>query len=274
MGNKDAAKTNYGKLFRALGDEHRLHILRLLAECEMNAQELLVSCDIVQSTLSHHMKTLQEGSLVRVRRDGKWTYYTLNTDALEMAKQYLDELRVDAASAQKKAEERQGDQPAAAVAGENAEPSASTKAEKAAEPFAAAEAGKTAEPSAAAEAEKTAERSAAAEAGKTAERSAPAETEKAAEAEKSAESHKIAEKTESGNSKEDKAVLYPRFEDDKEKQKGKASGKGHGRQKNTEKADKDKTVKDKPSTVKDKSSRDKDKAKDKKKDKKKKHGKK
>ena len=250
MGNKDAAKTNYGKLFRALGDEHRLHILRLLAECEMNAQELLVSCDIVQSTLSHHMKTLQEGSLVRVRRDGKWTYYTLNTDALEMAKQYLDELRVDAASAQKKAEERQGDQPAAAVAGENAEPSASTKAEKAAEPFAAAEAGKTAE------------------------RSAPAETEKAAEAEKSAESHKIAEKTESGNSKEDKAVLYPRFEDDKEKQKGKASGKGHGRQKNTEKADKDKTVKDKPSTVKDKSSRDKDKAKDKKKDKKKKHGKK
>ena len=133
MGNKDAAKTNYGKLFRALGDEHRLHILRLLAECEMNAQELLVSCDIVQSTLSHHMKTLQEGSLVRVRRDGKWTYYTLNTDALEMAKQYLDELRVDAASAQKKAEERQGDQPAAAVAGENAEPSASTKAEKAAE---------------------------------------------------------------------------------------------------------------------------------------------
>ena len=231
MGNKDAAKTNYGKLFRALGDEHRLHILRLLAECEMNAQELLVSCDIVQSTLSHHMKTLQEGSLVRVRRDGKWTYYTLNTDALEMAKQYLDELRVDAASAQKKAEERQGDQPAAAVAGENAEPSASTKAEKAA-------------------------------------------TEKAAEAEKSAESHKIAEKTESGNSKEDKAVLYPRFEDDKEKQKGKASGKGHGRQKNTEKADKDKTVKDKPSTVKDKSSRDKDKAKDKKKDKKKKHGKK
>lgn len=250
MGNKDAAKTNYGKLFRALGDEHRLHILRLLAECEMNAQELLVSCDIVQSTLSHHMKTLQEGSLVRVRRDGKWTYYTLNTDALEMAKQYLDELRVDAASAQKKAEERQGDQPAAAVAGENAEPSASTKAEKAAES------------------------SAAAEAGKTAERSAPAETEKAAEAEKSAESHKIAEKTESGNSKEDKAVLYPRFEDDKEKQKGKASGKGHGRQKNTEKADKDKTVKDKPSTVKDKSSRDKDKAKDKKKDKKKKHGKK
>ena len=250
MGNKDAAKTNYGKLFRALGDEHRLHILRLLAECEMNAQELLVSCDIGQSTLSHHMKTLQEGSLVRVRRDGKWTYYTLNTDALEMAKQYLDELRVDAASAQKKAEERQGDQPAAAVAGENAEPSASTKAEKAAEP------------------------SAAAEAGKTAERSAPAETEKAAEAEKSAESHKIAEKTESGNSKEDKAVLYPRFEDDKEKQKGKASGKGHGRQKNTEKADKDKTVKDKPSTVKDKSSRDKDKAKDKKKDKKKKHGKK
>ena len=250
MGNKDAAKTNYGKLFRALGDEHRLHILRLLAECEMNAQELLVSCDIVQSTLSHHMKTLQEGSLVRVRRDGKWTYYTLNTDALEMAKQYLDELRVDAASAQKKAEERQGDQPAAAVAGENAEPSA------------------------AAEAGKTAESSAAAEAGKTAERSAPAETEKAAEAEKSAESHKIAEKTESGNSKEDKAVLYPRFEDDKEKQKGKASGKGHGRQKNTEKADKDKTVKDKPSTVKDKSSRDKDKAKDKKKDKKKKHGKK
>ena len=97
MENKASEQITYEKLFRAIGDEHRLHILRLLAEREMNAQELLAAENIVQSTLSHHMKTLQEGGLVSVRREGKWAYYTLNTEALERAEEYLGSIRKDAA---------------------------------------------------------------------------------------------------------------------------------------------------------------------------------
>ena len=48
----------FDQIFKAVGDPHRLKIIQLLAEQELNAGELLQSIDIVQSTLSHHMKIL------------------------------------------------------------------------------------------------------------------------------------------------------------------------------------------------------------------------
>ncbi|MBQ6323170.1 MAG: winged helix-turn-helix transcriptional regulator, partial [Lachnospiraceae bacterium] len=78
-----------GRVFRALGDVHRLQILDMLSEREMNAGEILEAVDVVQSTLSHHMKTLTDAGLVGARRSGKWTYYTLDRAALEEAGLYL-----------------------------------------------------------------------------------------------------------------------------------------------------------------------------------------
>ena len=82
----------YERLFRALGDGHRLTILKQLAQREMNAGEILETVDVVQSTLSHHMKTLCESGLVKPRKSGKWTCYTLNRHALEAAAGYLQQL--------------------------------------------------------------------------------------------------------------------------------------------------------------------------------------
>ena len=76
-------------IFRALGDRHRLEILSHLVENEMNAGEILATVDVVQSTLSHHMKILTSSGLVNSRREGKCTYYTINIEAVEFVRESL-----------------------------------------------------------------------------------------------------------------------------------------------------------------------------------------
>ncbi len=81
----------YDRIFRALGDPHRIRIIRLLKEKELSAGEILSAVDVVQSTLSHHMKTLSESGVVNAVRQGKWTYYSLNEAILSDAAAFLEE---------------------------------------------------------------------------------------------------------------------------------------------------------------------------------------
>lgn len=74
------------KRFGALSDPTRLRILELLVDGERCVCELTDALDAAQSRLSFHLRTLKEAGLVRDRRDGRWVYYTLETDVLgEMA---------------------------------------------------------------------------------------------------------------------------------------------------------------------------------------------
>lgn len=65
---------------KALGDNNRLQIVRMLSEGEKCACRLLDAFEITQPTLSHHMKILCECGLVTARKDGKWQHYSINTD--------------------------------------------------------------------------------------------------------------------------------------------------------------------------------------------------
>lgn len=69
------------RLFKALADENRLHILVLLQGGERCACVLLENLHLSQPTLSHHMKILCDAGLVTGRKEGKWVYYTLNREA-------------------------------------------------------------------------------------------------------------------------------------------------------------------------------------------------
>lgn len=71
------------RVFKAMSDENRLKILELLREREYNASELLEEMDFGQSTLSHHMRILLSAGIIRARKNGKWTYYTLHKKAYE-----------------------------------------------------------------------------------------------------------------------------------------------------------------------------------------------
>ena len=64
-------------LFKALGDENRIRILKLLRSGEKCACKLLEELNISQPTLSHHMKILCDTGIVSGRRDGKWTHYSI-----------------------------------------------------------------------------------------------------------------------------------------------------------------------------------------------------
>jgi SAM-dependent methyltransferase len=62
-------------LFRLLGDEVRLRLLRLLAAERLNVTELTGILGIAQSGVSRHLGLLRESGLVEERREGGFTFY-------------------------------------------------------------------------------------------------------------------------------------------------------------------------------------------------------
>ncbi len=80
------------KVFKAFCDENRLMILELLQTGEKCACRLLEDLNIGQSTLSHHMKILCDSGVVKARKDGKWTYYSINMEGSIYAKELLNKV--------------------------------------------------------------------------------------------------------------------------------------------------------------------------------------
>ena len=79
-------------MFKALCDENRIRILKLLQSGEKCACVLLDDLRITQPTLSHHMKILCDSDIVVGRKEGKWTYYSISPDGAYAAIKYLQEL--------------------------------------------------------------------------------------------------------------------------------------------------------------------------------------
>jgi DNA-binding transcriptional ArsR family regulator len=67
---------------RALGDQNRLHILELLAEGELYAQEIVGRLGIAQSAVSRHLSLLERAGLVKVRPRGGMKYYAVDEQRL------------------------------------------------------------------------------------------------------------------------------------------------------------------------------------------------
>ena len=80
------------RVFKAFCDENRLMILEMLQNGEKCACVLLEKLEIAQSTLSHHMKILVESGIVSARKEGKWTYYSISSDGVAVAKDLLIKL--------------------------------------------------------------------------------------------------------------------------------------------------------------------------------------
>lgn len=81
------------EVFKALGDEKRLYIVQLIAHTDnICACQILDKIGTSQATLSHHMKTLCHSGLVHYRREGKWVFYTINPNALDIIKGFVDDV--------------------------------------------------------------------------------------------------------------------------------------------------------------------------------------
>lgn len=81
------------KRFKAFCDPNRLKILDILKSGEHCACKLLDILEVSQSTLSHHMKILADAKIVNVRKDGKWSHYSLSDEGIQWMITYLQQLK-------------------------------------------------------------------------------------------------------------------------------------------------------------------------------------
>lgn len=69
-------------LFKALSDETRLRILKLLAHGELCVCDIVAAFDASQPKVSFHLAALKSAGLVKDRREGKWMHYSVDDSDL------------------------------------------------------------------------------------------------------------------------------------------------------------------------------------------------
>ncbi len=80
------------EVFKALCDENRIKILKLLQSGEKCACHLNDGINVTQSTMSHHMKVLCDSGIVVGRKQGKWMHYSISAEGVQAAMECLKEL--------------------------------------------------------------------------------------------------------------------------------------------------------------------------------------
>lgn len=74
-------------IFKALSDETRLRILKLLENGELCVCDIVAALDMIQPKISFHLGVLKDAGLIKDRRQGKWIHYSL--DASDIFRRFL-----------------------------------------------------------------------------------------------------------------------------------------------------------------------------------------
>ena len=72
------------KIYKALADETRLRIVRLLARESLKVNEIIGILGMGQRRLSRHLKILAEAELGTSRREGTWIYVESHFERVRM----------------------------------------------------------------------------------------------------------------------------------------------------------------------------------------------
>ena len=80
--DRDAVPTMMVRLYRALGDDSRLRILRYLADGDLYLTEVAERMGLSKPTVSHHLALLRASGLVSTTEAGGLKYYSLRRDRL------------------------------------------------------------------------------------------------------------------------------------------------------------------------------------------------
>jgi len=73
---------DFAKLFKALSDETRLRILKVLLERECCVCEVMQALGISQSRASRNLGILEDAGFIRSRREGLWIVYSINKQTM------------------------------------------------------------------------------------------------------------------------------------------------------------------------------------------------
>lgn len=74
-------------IFKALSDETRLRILKLLEHSELCVCDIVTALNMIQPKVSFHLGVLKEAGLIKDRKQGKWILYRI--DDSDMFKRFL-----------------------------------------------------------------------------------------------------------------------------------------------------------------------------------------
>jgi ArsR family transcriptional regulator, arsenate/arsenite/antimonite-responsive transcriptional repressor len=69
-------------VFKALSDETRLRILKLLERGELCVCDVVAALDMVQPRVSFHLRVLKKAALLKGRKQGKWMHYKIDDSDL------------------------------------------------------------------------------------------------------------------------------------------------------------------------------------------------
>lgn len=71
---------NLSEFFKVFGDNTRIKIIQALSMEEMCVCDISVLLNMSQSAISHQLKVLRQSKLVKIRKEGKVVYYTLDDE--------------------------------------------------------------------------------------------------------------------------------------------------------------------------------------------------
>lgn len=82
------------EVLSVLSESVRFKILSLISsKGELTAKDILSEFDFTQPTLSHHMSCLKEAGLVNVERRGRFAYYSVNKDTIDLVLSGIESLK-------------------------------------------------------------------------------------------------------------------------------------------------------------------------------------
>jgi ArsR family transcriptional regulator len=92
-------------IFKALSEETRLRIIKLLEHGELCVCDIVAALDMVQPKVSFHLAALKEAGFIKDRKQGKWTHYRL--DDSDLLRRFLilsviEKIPIDAVVADRK----------------------------------------------------------------------------------------------------------------------------------------------------------------------------
>ena len=72
--------SNLSRIFQVMSDPTRLRIISLLAQNELCVCDIAAVLNMTQSAVSHQLRVLRISELVKVRKEGRIAWYSLDDD--------------------------------------------------------------------------------------------------------------------------------------------------------------------------------------------------
>ena len=78
-----------------------MEVIESLSEGECCVCDLMEKIGLAQSRLSFHLKVLKDSGLITDRQSGRWVYYKLDLEALQLLEDWIADLKKSCKNAAK-----------------------------------------------------------------------------------------------------------------------------------------------------------------------------